>query len=125
MNFAISNGLVMPNRFSVSPAAATIAPSAMSSVAGTREWMLPRAIARVAAGSEATRLTAMATGEIRRLNRNWSPDCSGSREYPRTRRLGMNTYAENSAPRISAKAPVTFMNGVSSRSTGGNRVATG
>ena len=37
----------------------------------------------------------------------------------------MKTYVENIAPRISAKAPVMFMNGVSSRSCGGNSVATG
>ena len=44
-----------------------------------------------AAGSDATRLTRIATGAISRLNRNWSPGWFGSREYGSTRRLGMNT----------------------------------
>ena len=37
----------------------------------------------------------------------------------------MNMYVLKTAPRISANAPVTFMNGVSSRSWGGRSVATG
>src|SRR4029078_4324878 len=37
----------------------------------------------------------------------------------------MNTYVEKTAPRISANAPVMLRNGVSSRSCGGNRGATG
>ena len=33
-----------------------------------------------ASGTEATKLTVIAIGEIRRLNRNWSPGWSGSSE---------------------------------------------
>ena len=67
----------------------------------------------------------IANGAINRLNRNSSPGWFGSSEYASTRRLGMNTYVEKTAPRISANAPVMFMNGVSRRSDGGNSVATG
>ena len=67
------------------------APSAMRIVAGTREWSRPATSSRDACGSDATRLTTMATGAIRRLNRNWSPDWFGSSEYGSTRFLGMNT----------------------------------
>ena len=53
----------------------------MRIVAGTRLWSRPANSARTAPGSEATKLTTIATGEIRRLNRNWSPGWSGSSEY--------------------------------------------
>jgi hypothetical protein len=55
-------------------------PAAMSSVAGTRLFRWPASNARTAPGSEAAKLTTMATGEMRRLNRNWSPGWVGSRE---------------------------------------------
>ena len=64
---------------------------AIRSVAGTRQWMRPRARARTAPGSDATKFTAIATGAISRLNRKWSPGWFGSREYGSTRRFGMNT----------------------------------
>ena len=67
------------------------APTAIRSVAGTRLWILPAAVARIAPGSEAVRLTTIATGAISRLNRNWSPGWPGSSEYGSTRRFGMNT----------------------------------
>ncbi len=101
------------------------APIAMRIVAGTRLWMLPETSAFTAPGSEAMRFTTIATGAISRLNRNWSPGWLGSSEYGRTRRFGMNMYVLNTAPRISANAPVMFMNGVRSRSSGGSSVATG
>ncbi len=101
------------------------APIAMRIVAGTREWMVPVARARRVPGSEATRLTAIATGAMSRLNRNSSPGWLGSSEYGSTRFLGMNTYVEKTAPRMSANAPVMFMNGVSRRIVPGNRSPTG
>ena len=67
------------------------APSAMRIVAGTRECSRPATSSRNALGSDATRLTTIATGAISRLNRNWSPGWFGSSEYGSTRRLGMNT----------------------------------
>ena len=121
----MANGAVIPKRLSVSPADATKAPIAMRMVAGTRLWSSPASKARTAPGSDATKLTVSAKGAIRRLNRNWSPDWPGSREYARTRRFGMNTYAENNAPKPRLRPPVTFRKGVRSRSVPGNRVATG
>ena len=86
----------------------------MSRVAGTRLWIRPWEGA-TAPGSDATKFTAIANGAMNRLKRNWSPGWFGSSEYASTRRFGMNTYAENRAPRMSARPPVKFMNGVSSR----------
>ena len=40
----------------------------------------------------------MATGAMSRLNRNSSPRWFGSSEYGSTRRFGMNTYVEKTAP---------------------------
>ena len=65
------------------------------------------------------KFTVMASGAMIRLKRNESPDWPASSEYASTRRLGMNTYAEKIAPRISANEPVMFMNGVSRRRAGG------
>ena len=56
------------------------APIAMRIVAGTRLWMRPAASARIAPGSDATRLTTIATGAMSRLNRNSSPGWFGSSE---------------------------------------------
>ena len=67
------------------------APTAIRIVAGTREWSRPAISSRSAPGSDATRLTGIATTAIDRLNRNWSPGWFGSSEYGSTRRLGMNT----------------------------------
>ncbi len=72
--------MVTPKRDSVSPDEATNAPIAMRIVAGTRLWIFPLASARVAPGRDATRLTVIATGAIRRLNRNSSPFWFGSSE---------------------------------------------
>jgi hypothetical protein len=43
---------------SVSPADATKPPAAMSSVAGTRLWSLPRTSSRIAPGSDAKKFTS-------------------------------------------------------------------
>ena len=55
------------------------APSAISNVAGTREFSSPRNSARIAPGSEAKKFGMIAS----------TPSRAGS-----TRRLGMYTYAE-------------------------------
>ena len=49
------------------------AASAISSVAGTRLWILPVSSAAIAPGSDATKLTGIATMARKTLNRNWSP----------------------------------------------------
>ena len=79
-NLASVNQSVMPNRVSVSPRVATKAPMAMRIVAGTRLWSFPATSARAAPGSDATRLTTIATGAMTRLNRNSSPGWFGSSE---------------------------------------------
>ena len=64
----------------------------MSRVAGTRLWSRPARSSRTAPGSEATKFTVIATGAMRRLNRNWSPALAGRRaSRPGSRRLGMKT----------------------------------
>ena len=81
----------MPNRLSESVSVGMNAPMAIRIVAGTRLWIRPGDEPATVPGSDATKLTAIATGAMSRLNRNWSPGWSGSSEYGRTRRLGMNT----------------------------------
>ncbi len=55
---------VIPNRFSVSPVPATMAPIAMSNVAGTRLWSCPLNRLAIAPGSDTTKFTVIATGAI-------------------------------------------------------------
>ena len=74
------NHSVIPNRLSVSPRVAMKAPMAIRIVAGTRLWSFPANSARIAPGSDATRLTMIATSEMARLNRNSSPGWFGSSE---------------------------------------------
>ena len=64
----------------MSPDEAMNAPIAMRIVAGTRLWSFPVRSARTAPGSEATKLTVIATGAISRLKRNSSPFWFGSSE---------------------------------------------
>ena len=71
---------VEPNRFSESVRVGMNAPIAMRIVAGTRLWIRPGDERLAAPGSDATRLTVIATGAISRLNRNWSPGWFGSSE---------------------------------------------
>ena len=71
------NHSVVPNRFRVSPSVAMNAPMAIRIVAGTRLWRRPANSARTAPGSDATRLTRIATGAMTRLNRNSSPGWFG------------------------------------------------
>ena len=70
---------MIPKRSRVSPDEARNAPIAIRIVAGTRLWIFPVTIARTAPGSEAAKLTVIATGAMSRLNRNSSPFWFGSR----------------------------------------------
>ena len=74
------NSSVAPKRFSESVRVGMNAPIAMRIVAGTRLWMRPVASAATVPGSDATKLTGIATGAMSRLNRNWSPGWFGSSE---------------------------------------------
>ena len=85
------NSSVEPNRLRLSVRVGMNAPTAIRMVAGTRLWIVPFSSARTAPGSDATRLTRIATGAMHRLNRNSSPGWFGSSEYASTRFFGMNT----------------------------------
>ena len=61
------NALVAPNRFNPLVMAGMRPPIAIRIVAGTRLLIEPSSSARTAPGSEATRLTTIATGAIRRF----------------------------------------------------------
>ena len=94
-------------------------------VAGTRLWRRPRASAMAAPGSDATRLTVIATGATTRLATNRTGPRSRRRSYRTRRTLGMNTYVLYSAPRARANPPVTLNSGVRSRTEPGIASPTG
>jgi hypothetical protein len=80
-NLPTWNRSVVPNRLRLSVRVGMNAPTAMRIVAGTRLWMRPEMRERSAPGSDAAKLTRIATGAMSRLNRNSSPGWFGSSEW--------------------------------------------